>query len=401
MDATLTWLDLTARDREKMRHVLDLFKEQGTIDEMGLGTLRDAFSESLFPGTSTIHTRLRYALFVPWIYKRLEVSAVASADVATRARAAELDLIGPLQSSDDHEGTIGARAGSSLARLPSSVYWVSLVRWGIFRHRQSLGWYHTHFARLASQPARGGATDDPGVVALHRPNWHPRMPDPPPQFPDGISFVLTRCEAVFLQGRIEECCAGTLLAWLAREGIDASSGRYFWMDRAAHNAPEKIRRTIELARRFSLHVEGMPLLYNLLLAERRHVEHGSDDDLIHKYRSDLAEWAAQEAKERAYDPNTLWQFAATTGTRSPEPQRRFVEHWSRRIAEITPAKVIEDPDLRGLIEFRERQLKGPRARLSNSGRLLDWSGAAGVGRMNFRWHQVRQLLTDLLRGLAA
>lgn len=173
------------------------------------------------------------------------------------------------------------------------------------------------------------------------------------------------------------------------------------MDRAAHDAPDDIQRTIELARRFSLHVEGMPLLYNLLLAERRHVEHGSDDDLIQKYRSDLAEWAAQEAEERAYDPNTLWQFAATTGTRSPEPQRRFVEHWSQRVAEITPAKVIEDPDLRSLIEFRERQLKGSRARLSNSGRLLDWSGAAGVGRMSFRWHQVRQLLTDLLRGLAA
>ena len=72
MAATLTWLDLTASDRDRMRQVLDLFKERGTVDEMGLGRLRDALSEALFPGTSTIQTRLRYVLFVPWIYRQLE-----------------------------------------------------------------------------------------------------------------------------------------------------------------------------------------------------------------------------------------------------------------------------------------------------------------------------------------
>ena len=53
MAATLTWLDLTASDRDRMRQVLDLFKEQGTVDEMGLGRLRDALSEALFPGPCT------------------------------------------------------------------------------------------------------------------------------------------------------------------------------------------------------------------------------------------------------------------------------------------------------------------------------------------------------------
>ena len=37
-----------------MRRVLDLFKEQGTLDEMGLGRLRDVLSDALFPGTSSI-----------------------------------------------------------------------------------------------------------------------------------------------------------------------------------------------------------------------------------------------------------------------------------------------------------------------------------------------------------
>ena len=71
MQPTLTWVDLTASDRDKMRRVLDLFNEKGTLDEMGLGSLRDTVSDALFPGTSYIQTRLRYVLFVPWIYQQL------------------------------------------------------------------------------------------------------------------------------------------------------------------------------------------------------------------------------------------------------------------------------------------------------------------------------------------
>ena len=158
---------------------------------------------------------------------------------------------------------------------------------------------------------------------------------------------------------------------------------------------------MELARRFSLHVEGMPLLYNLLLAEHRHEEHGGDDALIDQYRAELAEWAVREAEEGDYEPNRLWEFVASRDGRLPGPQRRFVESWSERIAEMAPDAITDDDRLRCLIEERERQLKGRRARLVNPGRLLDWNGRAGVGRMDFRWRHVRQLLTDLHKGLVA
>ena len=401
MDAALTWLDLTASDRDKMRQVLDLFREQGTIDEMGLGTLRDAFSDALFPGTSTIQTRLRYVLFVPWIYAQLETSSDHVAEVSTRSRNAEIELIRPLLLSSDSNGVIGVLAGSSLTRLPSSVYWTALVRWGIFRHEQSQGWYHTHFARLRRRRDSEFTADDPGVIDTNRPNWHPRLPCRPKHFPENASFALTGDEAEFLRGCIEERCAGTLLAWLAREGTDAPSDGYFWQDSAAFDATPEIRQTVELARRFSLHVEGMPLFYNLLLAERLHAEHGGDGELVEQYRLDLAEWAAREAEDGTYDPDALWRFVASRSTYPPRSQRHFVKQWSQRIAEVAPVAVPDDPYLRTLIEGRERQLKGRRARLVNTGRLLDWNGAVGVGRMNFRWHRVRQILLDLHQGLAA
>src|SRR5690606_36237769 len=104
-----------------------------TRDELGLGSIRDAISNALFPGTSVIQTRLRYALFVPWIYQSLEANRqVQASNVSARARAAEIALIKPLIESGDPEGVIGRRARGNLQRLPSSVYWLALGRWGIF-----------------------------------------------------------------------------------------------------------------------------------------------------------------------------------------------------------------------------------------------------------------------------
>ena len=301
-------VDLTANDRDKMRRVLDLFNEKGTLDEMGLGSLRDAVSDALFPGTSYIQRRLRYVLFIPWIYRRLEDKRVTSADVEQVARRAEIELIRPLERSNDDEGIIGVVARGALVRLPSNVYWSALTRWGIFRRPQGQGWYHSRFASLADRRSGDGRADDPGVVWTREPNWHPRLPAPPPEFPWEASFALTHEEADFLRGRLEERCAGTLLAWLARNGSNAPA-EHLWDDPDARRAPASIRDTVELARRFSLHVEGMPLLYNLLVAERRRDALGQDEtEAIEDYREPARRRGPKKefADEQPYDPEALW-----------------------------------------------------------------------------------------------
>ena len=402
MQATLTWLDLTASDRDKMRRVLDLFKEQGTLDEMGLGSLRDVLSDALFPGTSSIQTRLRYMLFIPWIYRRLEDRKVRAAELARAARRAEVDLIGPLEQNPDGEGIIGSRARNALVRLPSTVYWSALTRWGIFQPPQSLGWYHSRFDALLDGRGGVGRADDPGVIWSQQAHWHPRLPEPPAGFPWEASFALTHDEADFLRGRVEERCAGTLLAWLVRNGSE-SPAEDVWEDPDALRAPGRIRDIQELARRFSLHVEGMPLLYNLLVAERRRDVLDSDDAAsIDAFRGRLAEWAAEEAEEaRRFEPDALWQLVVRSGRRIPYPQRLFIESWSRRIAELAPDGIADDDRLRTLIAERELSLKGARARLRNRNRLMDWTPGVGVGRMDFRWFRVRQFMIDLHRGVAA
>jgi hypothetical protein len=405
MEPLLTWIDLTTADRDRMRSVLDLFREQGTLDEMGLGSLRDALADALFPGTSTLHTRLRYVLFIPWLYQRLARDPGGAAEVASAARVAELKLIPALERNEDTAGIIGAWSRQALSRLPSSVYWGALNRWGLFLPGQSQNWFHSRFRSLGERRHGLAHPDDPGLRLQTTAIWHPRLPAAPDRFPAELSFALRPEEAEFLQGRWESECPETLLAWLAREG-QAESADAFWDDPSALSAPGELRQVIALARRFSQCVEGLPLLYNLLLAERRAGLQDADADgkaagWVENYRADLAEWAQAEAAEPPFDPDVLWDFMARRGKRVPAAQRQLVETWAQRSSGVRAADAWHDEPLRKLVELRELRLKGAhRARLQNPARLLDWTGSAGVGRMDFRWAQVRRLLRDLHLGLA-
>ncbi len=46
-----SWMDYSERERREALDVIDLFSEQDTRDELGIGTVRDAFADLLFPGT--------------------------------------------------------------------------------------------------------------------------------------------------------------------------------------------------------------------------------------------------------------------------------------------------------------------------------------------------------------
>lgn len=69
----LGWIDFSKEDRQKAFDVINLLSEQGAVDELGIGVIRDAFANYFFPGTSTIQTRAKYFLIVPYMLKFLVV----------------------------------------------------------------------------------------------------------------------------------------------------------------------------------------------------------------------------------------------------------------------------------------------------------------------------------------
>lgn len=87
--SALSWIDFDQADRDRTRRIMDLFSEKEARDELGLGSVRDAISDLLFPGTSTIQTRLRYMMFVPWLYRQ----AARAGGRTDLARRLEIQLI--------------------------------------------------------------------------------------------------------------------------------------------------------------------------------------------------------------------------------------------------------------------------------------------------------------------
>ena len=63
----LGWVDFSKEDREKVFDVMNLLQEQGAVDEIGIGLIRDAFANMFFPGISTVQTIAKYFLIVPYI----------------------------------------------------------------------------------------------------------------------------------------------------------------------------------------------------------------------------------------------------------------------------------------------------------------------------------------------
>ena len=52
------WVDFSKTERDKVVSILRLLGTQTALDELGIGTVRDAFSDMFFPGISTLQTTI-------------------------------------------------------------------------------------------------------------------------------------------------------------------------------------------------------------------------------------------------------------------------------------------------------------------------------------------------------
>jgi len=403
MPSSLTWVDHDPAARERSLRILALFQEKESRDELGLGGIRDSFADQLFPGTSTIQTRLRYMLIVPWIYTRLEKQRVPPAEFAARADKWERALVTPLLASDDRSGVFGVVAGKGLKRLPSSVYWGGLGAWGIRLidlsqdqyHRQIGTIYRRRDIQAALERERARTKDDidtaPEDGTL---TWHPRLPGPPEGFPSKLDLSLTKEEASFLLDRLQCSHPQSFLAYLALHSQPVDT-EFPWLHPDWASFREEHQELLTHARRFSELMHGAALVYNLALAELR-----PWTEKVAEYRQQLAHWAASLDLGDLYSwylPR-LWELTLGRGHTITPATQLFVERWLEMVLS-EPARLADSAEASDLIRRREMSLKKARSRFSNRRALEQWSGASGLARLKYRWPTAQVFLRDLYEGL--
>jgi len=398
LQSSIAWIDFSEQDRRKMMEVIALFKQRDTRDELGLGSIRDAFAELFFPGTSTLQTRARYYLFVPWLYRYYENRRVSSRQVPQRLRGDEVKLIEALKATGE-DGVIGQVSGASLQRFPSSIYWNGLRRWGILRYPGSQGQYHRWLDRFYNQQRIPQLTDDgEPVEGWGRANWDPNLPQAPGGFPNQADFRLTYDEAVYLRERVMLSCHDSLLATLLDRCNPVDDVEFIWLHPQVGEFPTEQQAWVIHARNFSETMYGAALLYNLMLAELLQV-----DDIVAAYQDALDAWR-EELEVRAadlvtWDQGDFWDLVIRNG-RIPPPTWRFVDTWLKvLLSDRKLPDLANHREARALVRDREVWLKRGRSRFESQRHLEMWSGAAGVARLNYRWSVARRITNDILHGL--
>ena len=403
--STLTWLDSSEHERRSVLELVSALNEPGTLDELGIGTIRDTIADTLFPGTSTVQTRARYFLFVPWILQMVEDGSSRGAE--DRARRLQMQLRDALIAAHDpnEPGVIGREAGAALQRWPLDIYWLGMARWGIRRRSESTPSYFSNLGRPSKWRLLGRALDEPvegrrDEAADSIPgNWAP-IPSPPDGFPEVASFTLSPDEARFLRERVVLAHPDSYLAHILRtgDGVDVNSATYPWDHPTAHAAPPLAREWLHDARLFSLVHQGAVLLYNLMLARKL-----DDEEKIGEFSAGLAAWSESIASAgpelERWDRASMWGRLLGANPRLRPRTWEFADRWYELASMQTGGSIGDSAEAQRLIREREHTLKGARARLTYA-EARDWRrGFPTSARLEFRWTQVRRITSDIMSAL--
>ncbi len=301
----LGWVDFSKSDREKVLDVMNLLQEQGAVDEIGIGLIRDAFANYFFPGTSTVQTRAKYFFIVPYILQEAVTGKYGNQlNTILQKIDAEEKNCGLLLCQNcrdngvepDGIGIIGARVlpKNWVARKPSNIYWSGIRTYQIFEQdnmsipdmiKLSL------LLRAQGKPEKlGNRKDDAeeGEKDDKDAGWEEtiRFFDLPEtihtEWRNQLSIGLTETEAVFLRSKIEKSVPDTLLTYILKHNLDLTKYDRFEALYAdiRDDIPSDMAAIMKMACEFNRLVYAARVRYNMILSRGQNPDAASEWEQI-------------------------------------------------------------------------------------------------------------------------
>ena len=282
------WVDFSKEDREKVLDVMSLLQEQGAVDELGIGLVRDGFANYFFPGTSTVQTRAKYFLIIPYVLQEAVSGKYGNRipDILRRIDENEKDcgvrLYRRYADNPIGVGIIGARVLPKrwVARKPSNIYWNGIRTFGISLQDSmsitDIVKLSVYFRQQNKEKTLGnrrddadeGDKDDRDAGRAEAVRFFELPEAVPDNWRDTLDIELTAEEAFFLRDRIQKSVPDTLLAWLLKNNIDIKQYETFEMMTAdlQDRVPEDLNHMMQLACRFNRLVYTARVRYNVILS---------------------------------------------------------------------------------------------------------------------------------------
>ena len=404
----LGWIDFSKEERDKALDILRLLQDPGAVDELGIGIVRDAFADAFFPGTSTLLTRAKYFVVVPYIIQetieecgRSSLTARQTLEAINKEERRFGERMLEKHKGDRTVGIVGSTAlsqGRWVRRSPSELYWNGIRTLGICKNK-GLSLLQYVSAGLESCRARGrtlgtfkrGEADegddlDAGgmlgfkpldIGAIHKKGW---MKD--------ADISLTNDEAVYLREKILSNVGGSLFAAALENDVDLMKycGDFIaFAEDMSRYVDGRTRHLLELACYFSRVVYAGRVRYNIMLqGDRSNEARECWETFIHE--GIPKESRMEEVLETLQIQGASFQHNSTAGFLQQLAVDFHGRDWERMDA---------------LIKKREKAIKGPeRAKLFHAEKYpaTNWIG----GRfLDYRLPDTARIVADIYEGLGA
>lgn len=406
--ATIGWIDFSIDDRNRVGSVLDMLRPEGMVDELGMGTIRDAIANQLFPGISTIQTRAKYFFIIPYIlydYQATKPAQRKGKSPSKYLEDREYEIMWALAETYNYEegkGVIGIskRKPQKIVRRPSAIYWNGLFTYQ-FINTQGLS--ADSFLKQVTNPTLETllSSDQQGddVTGDDRDAEHENVfkikVSPRLNWSEGLTLELDKEEAEFFKDRIVSIAKNKLIAELLVNDklwdIFKKSDNFMQFTKAAMSLPlpDQLKSMLVLAHDFSELMYGAHIAYNCLLHNKVFNSNYFDED--------WKEWVKPLSNKMIdynnFNPEILFGYATTTR----DSTTQFVKQWWKEAQQG-----LKNPKQRDImIEQQEALVKGSKARLRwkkyDDVKENTW---LGLTHFDYRFFQARTILTDIRIGIS-
>lgn len=391
------WIDFSKEDRKKVLSVIDLLTEDGTLDELGIAAIRDGFADDFFPGTSTIQTRAKYFLLVPYILDTITHTSHVPLNRIKVILDQEERECAEILNSLNADGVVGSRAlksGGWVQRTPADIYWTGIRRYQIFlggsmslaeylRTAVSLNDSKKELKKLGSRndDALDFGSDDDDAGALYSKTFWKLPVYNRKTWKNELSMDLSRSEAEFLKEQIITTQPDSMMAFILkvdmREIMQIKS--FHALETVISKFPSELQKSYYLARAFSNFIYLARIRYNLILSQ------GANQKAV-------KQWGLHENKLYTYADVDLEEIYSKLHIRNAA-----LRHFLNSLRESFMGGDIHRADR--LIVQRETNLKGfNRAKLNFPGKYPVDTWLSGEY-LNYRFSNAMVIIQDIFNGL--
>lgn len=405
--AQIGWIDFSPDHRDRVAAVLEMLKPEGMVDELGIGTIRDAFADRMFPGISTIQTRAKYFFIVPYIlyqYQLLPIAQQKREIPGKYLERREYEIMWDLAEKYKDEkgsGVIGItkRKPEKIMRRPSAIYWNGL---SVFKLINSGGFGVDSFLKsrselsesITAEPPMGDDSPKDDVDAEYINRFELMLPYDH-DWLTSLTLDLTKSEAKLLSDRIRSTGENHLISKFLENKqlftVFKNSLRFadFAKDSSkSGKLSNEVKHDVILAHDFSELIYGAHCAYNCILQNKKFSSEGFSDEWL--------EWVTNLRKNmldyKNFDPEIVVSYVP--GLRAHT--RQFIFNWwdfvtSAPFSTEIPEQIIADQEL---------NVKGYKARIRQN-KFDDVSEGKWIGlsKLEYRMGQVKNIIQDIYSGI--